>query len=323
MQRVLYKALIKSKVLFAFVGAMSLHSCSKDLESENLLVFVPIDQFTTEVQNIHFKWEPLQGADFYELEIVRPSFDSIVFFIADTTLTGEEFYLPLSPGNYEWRMRAGNGGSYTPYIPFRRLRIDTTSDLTGQSLTPLLPTTGGYTNDPTPTLSWTGISFADSYTVEVRSGSSWSTGVTEDLSSVTSPQHTPSALPEGQYYWGVYAENNRPSSTATFTSEILIDLTTPGAPFNLFPDGTTESTSAFTFSWNRAVDNGTIQSPVDDSLFIYNDVGLTSLYKRVLVNGTSFTDSIQVTGTYYWMVKSFDEAGNIGNLSNTASVTIQ
>jgi hypothetical protein len=322
MQHVLSKVLTGNKWVLALLVVLT--SCSKDLESEELLVYTPIDGFSTEIQQVHFKWEELQGAEFYHLQIVKPSFDSIVYFVADTNLTGNEFFLSLAPGTYSWRMRAYNGGSTTDWTIARLLQIDTTSDLTGQSLTPLSPSSGIYLNQPYPLLSCNYLNIADQYLFEIRLGASWTGGSTVESGSSTINSYTPnSPLSEGRYFWGVWAENSRPSNTAVFNAELLIDLTVPGQPINLSPNGSTQGTSAFSFSWTRAIDNGIIQAPKSDSLFIYNDSGLSNLYKRTLVNGTTYVDSIPSTGTYYWVVKTFDAAGNIGQSSATATITIQ
>lgn len=301
-----------------------LAGCAKDLDNDELIVITPIDGYNTEIQQVHFKWNELQGAENYQLQIVQPSFDSILQFVADTILTGDEFHISLLPGSYVWRMRAYNGGSSTPWTAVRSLQVDSTSDLTGQSLTPLVPSSGTYTNQSYPTLQCQPINIAELYHFEIRSGTSWASGTyIVDSSSTVNSCTLLTPLSEGRYFWGVQASNSLPSYTSVHNSELLVDLSVPGQPFNLTPNGSTQTTGAFTFSWTRAIDNGVIQSPQSDSLFIFTDSGLTNLYKRITLNGTTHVDSIPTAGAYYWIVKTFDAAGNIGQPSSTATITIQ
>ena len=61
------------------------------------------------VNPVHFKWEEMEGASIYRLEIVSPSFASINQFLLDSLVVGTDFYLDLDSNEYELRLTAQNG----------------------------------------------------------------------------------------------------------------------------------------------------------------------------------------------------------------------
>ena len=290
-----------------------------------MCLILPMDNYTSTTQQVHFKWEELEGVESYHLQIVTPSFSSPQAFIVDSSITDESFYINLTPGTYQWRIKGVNNSSETPYTQIRNIQIDSTTDLTGQTIQLLAPADNAYSNSQYPTLYWDDLYIADEYQIVVKSGSNWITGTVIDSDTVSTLSYAvTNALSSGEYIWGVRGINST-SVTDYSTRTLLIDLDVPGAPVltNPIDSGNITSGAAFTYTWSRAADGGLITSPKYDSVYIYTNASLTDLYKRFETYNETHTDSISVAATYYWRVKTIDEAGNIGPFSSVFSFDVQ
>jgi hypothetical protein len=51
----------------------------------------------------------------YELVIVTPRFDSVVSLVTDTTVSTNVLAMTLGPAQYQWKVRAFNSVSTTPF----------------------------------------------------------------------------------------------------------------------------------------------------------------------------------------------------------------
>ena len=72
-----------------------------------------------------------------------------------------------------------------------------------------------------------------------------------------------------------------------------------------------------TFEWTRELLEGSVEF---DSIYVYRDMTLTDLV--IKEESTSPFATTLTNDTYYWLVKSFDEAGNEGVSSSTFSFTV-
>ena len=107
-----------SLVILATVGL--LQSCNDIIEANlsntSLTVLAPVDNLVT-TDSIHvFAWQTLDGSKNYQIQIVSPKFDSVTNFIIDTTTSKTNFTYKLTPKRYQWRVRALNNNSQSPYI---------------------------------------------------------------------------------------------------------------------------------------------------------------------------------------------------------------
>ena len=99
---------------------------------------------------------------------------------------------------------------------------------------------------------------------------------------------------------------------------LLLDVTPPNTPILSAPkDEAILIDTLVSFEWSREVLQG---SEEKDSISIYRDITLTDLVVEEIAT-PPFSQSL-TEGTYYWQVKSFDEAGNIGTASSVFSFTI-
>jgi hypothetical protein len=167
-------------------------------------------------------------------------------------------------------------------------------------------------NSVNQTLSWNAIIGATSYQLQIFDNAS--TLLVDQTLATTSYLHT---FPEGSFTWKVRASNG--TDTTLYSSRnILIDTTLPNVPTLTTPTNASTTTSTnISFNWNRTPISG---SQEFDSLYVYSNVALTSLVLKKRVTNPH-SETILDNGTYYWRMKSFDQAGNQSAVSSTFSFT--
>ncbi|MFQ6129724.1 MAG: PGF-pre-PGF domain-containing protein, partial [Candidatus Hadarchaeaceae archaeon] len=192
-------------------------------------------------------------------------------------------------------------------------------DLTAPTATALIsPADGAYENVATVTLDWDAASDAigiENYKVFVDGGLVY----TETDNSITSYDYT---FTEGEHTWYIVAVDYVGRENVSVTRTIKIDLTAPTAPTLLAPENnTTVATNTPVFRWAKpeAFENYTLQ--------IANDVGFTLLVlaKTNLTDNayTLTTGEALADGTYYWRVRAFDQAGNVGRWAENFKLIVQ
>jgi hypothetical protein len=301
---------------------IALSSCNdfiaKDLSEQMVTIYAPMDNYSTTTATATFYWQRLDGARSYHLQIAKPSFDSMVSLLTDSTTTQTQFTYVFTPGTYQWRIRAENGSTYTPWIT-RTITVDSTSDLSSQQIILIDPVNNYAINTTSFTANWFAQYNANSYRLVVKSHTSSFTGslIVPEITT-TDTFVTINGLTEGYLDWGVRGETGL-SATPYSTRGIYVDLTDPLTPTLNTPANASSFTGPdFTFSWTNASDSG---SPLADSIYIYNTATLAAVRKAYYSTTTILTDTIK-TGTYYWRVKAIDKAGNVGPFSLTRSFTV-
>jgi hypothetical protein len=89
----------------------------QDISNAEIVINCPKDEFSTKSENnIFFWWEPLSGAESYNLQIVSPDFEDIMQLRLDVSIDSCKYTINLPPGNYQWRIRAYNGSFSTSFI---------------------------------------------------------------------------------------------------------------------------------------------------------------------------------------------------------------
>lgn len=308
---------MRFKYLFV-LGAIALFFASchsillKDIQNDKVTLLAPGDSVSTKVSTVTFWWEVLDGADSYRLQIVSPSFDGVQQFIIDTLVASDKFTMQLNPGVYQWRLR-GESSAYQSKYVVRTLTIDTTTDLSVQTLILVSPADNYHTSQSTIHFQWTPFSYADDYRFEIASPDF--NGATLVSVNVTADTFSYS-LPDGQYQWRVRAQNAT-TNTQFSTRSFIIDTSAPTAPALVSPLSGTTVTDTISMHWTRDA------SSKFDSVFVYGD----SLVNPAIYYSTSLVDSFRyinsTSGTYYWRVRSVDSSGNVSPYSNLWKFTIQ
>lgn len=160
-----------------FIGCVDI--IESDLGEKNITIIAPYDSARNDKSSQSFFWEDLRedyevDIEFYNLQIVQPSFDNANRFVLDTNLTTNTYSYSLEAGDYQWRVRAENANTKTPYIT-HTLFVDSLFDLTNVPIVILSPQNGQEFKITTTAgtdviLRWDPITGVDEYTVEVVYG---------------------------------------------------------------------------------------------------------------------------------------------------------
>jgi hypothetical protein len=281
-----------------------------DISEYEVELLAPANGINTPTQYQTFWWAYVKDAEAYNLLILSPAFDSVVRLVADTNVSENQFTMSLNPGVYEWGVSAYNSTSATPYTIFS-IRIDTSSNLTFQTVVLTAPAQDHNTNKADILFSWDAMPGVTAYRFTVRD-SSWNTGQNVINLLDTTGTAKLAALDEGRYEWGVQAYDEI-SNTSTYwnTRRLLVDRTAPGTPEILVPQTKGDSLDAepWEVSWRHTLPSLAV---VSDSVLIATDSTFTpsAIVRSAFVSTGKLSVESLNNGKYYIMVKSIDAAGN-------------
>jgi hypothetical protein len=319
------KKIINYLLVVSFVGILI--ACTKDfivkdIKNDTVTIIAPVDNLNTPNNTITFWWDQLDGAEKYNLQIVKPSFDSITQLIIDTNVTINKFIQVLTPGKYQWRIKAINGGGSTAYIT-RTLIIDSTSNLGLVSVGLSLPINNLVLNNNNVNFSWNSLPNVDYY--ELKLTNTLTNSITT-ISNITGTSYsysfTTTAGIEESFTWQVRAFNSTTQTTSNLLWTFKIDHKSPFLPSIISPNSYSISVRDTNYLiWNRNSSSADIKY---DIVSISSD----SLFNSSLGITTSFTTTSPIrinsiysyTGTpipVWWRVSSVDSVGNTSN--NTLS----
>jgi hypothetical protein len=305
-----------STLLSLILSGTVLSSCEDffepNLEKKDVTIIAPANNTVSTSFTQTFWWEELKGAEKYTLQIVRPSFSSVQQLILDTNVTSNKFSYTLQPGTYQWRLQAINNSSETPFVTYT-LTIDSTLNLSGQTLVLSSPSDGYYTSEMQHNFSWLAMPNADAYIFQIFTSTGTPVGNAQATSS-TGLSHT--FITEGTFKWRVFAQNAF-SSSAYSERTITIDTTALPAPVLVSPaNGATEPVPV-QLSWTSN------SASVQDNLTIYADTNMTTLIKDTLTTLSTYNFFGTSTEDYFWRVRSKDAAGNWSSFSTTRKLIVQ
>lgn len=315
--------------------SLSLFGCKdfieKDISGETPVLLLPANNSTISANPVHIKWEEMEGATKYRIEIVSPEFGNIQSYPLDSIVSGTNFFFGLDSAQYEIRITAMNAGFSSQPSAIKRFTVGTSSGSTNGSVTLLSPAAGAYYNESFPgVFSWNTQSLSNvfSCTFELHKTEFFSgqlLDVAPQLNSVNIQSKDGTELTEGAYSWGVKAFLGPGGTTETnFSKRVFyIDKTDPGSATPTLPANNSNAFAGpITFNWELPEDDGDIQSPVGGKVELSTFANFATIYK----SGTSVSNSVTINniaaGTYYWRVILKDEAGNEGPVPTTIYNTI-
>jgi len=292
--------------------------CKKDfivenIEDKTITVNAPTNNLITTNNKITFWWEELDGAEKYNIQVVKPSFANIAEIISDTNITSTKFNLTLQPGIYQWRIKAVNSGGNTAFQTFN-LKVDTTSNLSSLTVSTIDPPANWLTGNKRVSFSWNSLNAADSYQIVLLNSTN---GIIKDtVTALTTYTYTfPS---QGAYSWKIRALNDFSISQYNAALSFTIDQTAPSAPILISPSHGAIVTPTINLLWNR------IGAPDAkyDSIYVATDSAFTNIVsytksyaQTIAIN--AINNSPPATGnTYWWRLRSVDSVGNRSVLSN-------
>jgi formylglycine-generating enzyme required for sulfatase activity/N-acetylneuraminic acid mutarotase len=266
----------------------------------------PANKATGVSRTATLAWSTVTGATGYHVQVARDSLFSAMA-MEDSALTVASKTLNVTPvGNtFYWRVRAKNTSSVSTWSAV--WGFYTTGGLTAPVL--VSPANGTAALNPVGlTLSWSTVSTATSYKVQMSPDSTFAIVVTED-STLTAPSKTIDSLSLGvKYYWRVRAKNaSGVSSWTTPWSFTTIMPSIPSVPSLVSPaNGAANQSRRPTLAWSAVTGAASYHVQVSGNPFFTAVVAVDSS-----MTGTSKTlDSLLAGGAvYYWRVRAKNAAG--------------
>lgn len=278
----------------------------KDIKNELVTIIAPVNNLTTSNNAITFWWEELDGAEKYTVQIVKPTFAAVQQLVVDTNVVGDKFNYSLTPGSYQWRIKATNAGGSTQWKTYN-LTIDTTSNLSGQLVVPSTPVNGFLTGNKTVGFSWASLTSADNYQVQILNSSST---IVKDTTTANNT-FTTTLSTGGTYTWKIRAMNGFSISQYNTPLTFTIDITPPSVSVLSSPAHGASVKDTTSLKWTR-----TSTDTKYDSLYVSADSSFSAIISTAKIYATSvkintLSPGIPVSSSYYWWrLKSIDSVGN-------------
>lgn len=304
-------------IVLTFLG-LFVFSCDEivmeeDFEGTQLVVLAPVDNANFNATSVTFTWQPLEGATSYVLQIAKPDFANATEIILNTEIEETTFTQQLNIGAYQWRIKAKNSAYETAFIT-RNLNVVSNDDFSSNVVVLSSPNNDLTTNIAYQNLTWNGVIGASGYQLQIVDASN--TIVVDQMVTSTNYNHT---FSEGEFTWKVRATNG--SDYTLYSSRtILVDQTNPNTPTISSPANNSSMTNNdIDFVWTRTPISGATEF---DSIYVFTDSATSNLLLKDLADSNPKSINISNTGTYYWKMKSFDQAGNQSGESSVFSFTI-
>jgi hypothetical protein len=308
------------RILFAV--CLLFTACSEFIEpaitGRKVMLLAPADKHESNSYTQNFWWEPVEDALNYRLQIVTPSFDSIGSMLTDTLINTNKFVYSLSPGKYEWRVRAQNGSSQTLYT--RGTFLIHLSSIAIQQTQVLAPANNTTTGADDITYKWAGMFSATRYRFQLDTNSFANDSVLVSNTTTPALSLTVPFESERTYQWRVRAENDTSASRWSVIQHIRYDKTPPAKVTLNEPANNTVVTKPISLNWNN------VAGAKRYELFIYKSDGTTvynSSYPVSLAVTSHLFNSGDLNEVIFWKVRAIDEAGNKGAFSELRSFSIR
>ncbi len=263
--------------------------------------------------NPTLSWNPSTGAASYQLQVsANSAFSALVVNQTGITATSYTISGLANSTTYFWRVSATNAGGTSSF--------SNTFSFTTIVAAPSAPTlsfpANGATNQPTTlTLSWSTVTGATTYRLQVSTNSTFTPLVVDDSTLTTSSRQIGPLANNTVYYWRVNARNAggtspyTPTSTFSTAATTTISMTVP----LFFPSNPTSSTDYRLVSVPGAsfiIVSQILSGAQRTDWRIYRDNGASSNFLVELSSSSTLT-----TGEGYWLLKK-------GPLNISRSVTM-
>lgn len=330
MQSYYFKILKKHSkfILLNCIILLSIYSCediiAEDISNENMETIIPLQNDMLTSSSINFKWEEVEFTDQYRIQIAKPNFINPTEFTIDSLVTVTDISFALEPNFYQWRVKALNNISETNYSTPIDFEVDIEIDLSSQIVILNSPQDGVFLNSIQQNFTWEFLTAADTYTFQLVKGDETSNNIVDQETLIQDNFYLPSItdLEEENYTWKVQAVNATSQTFFEFR-QFGLDKTAPNTPSVLSPENAETVNSEVDFSWNLGVDGGVINAPIKSVLEISITSNFVVLFYSVELETNQHNYTFPTTGTFYWRVKAFDEAGNIGLNSNVREIIVE
>ena len=293
----------------------------EDIEDDTLTVIAPLEGTVIESNVTNFRWEELEGATKYRIEIYDHTDDKIVDTLVQNKLN---LVYPLNQGQYKWKARAENAAYESKYSVLNSFTVVESLDLTNQQVLLVSPSESYYTNELTLNCIWRDLPAAENYDFELLNITNGQTVIQQaGYTSTTFPLSNTNISSEAKYIWKVKAKNTT-SETLFSSRTFFIDRTLPVIANLISPNNNSIHfrDENITFNWSSSTDTGTIQSPISYIFEVSNSTSFSNLVYTTTITTNSFQKSFANSGDYYWRVKAIDSARNTSGFSLPFKFTI-
>ncbi len=310
-------------VFFLLLTVLVLQSCREFIEpsiaGRQVTLNAPSDGALGASYTVNFWWTEVDDALNYRLQIVTPGFDTLQALVADTVVKTNKIVFTLAPGSYQWRVRAENGSTQTPYSAARRFTI-ASSSVKLQKVQLMAPANSYLTNQSQLNFSWSGLYGATRYRLQVDTNSFTDTTKLVYNQATPALQLSVNLQKDQNYQWRVRAENDTARSLWSAINTFTYDHTPPGQVTLTLPLSGQTATLPLALSWNTAPTATRYRLYVlkSDSATVYSSTF------PVQLTTTGYTLSQGTSGErLYWRVSAVDAAGNEGRASALRNFLVQ
>ena len=307
------------KLLTLIFVLVFLWSCEaiflEDISNKTVVLIAPDDGSEIDAATVSFNWQALDDATTYQIQVARPNFEIASQIVLDSTISSVQITKDISPGEFQWRVKALNSEYETAYTTSSFSVIDPNFETTTVNL--LTPIDNSISNTALQTLVWQTLENATEYRLQIWNPDEDGTKIKDVTVTTTNYEHN---FTDGSYTWKVRGETAT-KNTVFSSRKITIDTTAPNVPTLDVPtdETTIDAGSTIDFKWTRSDIAGTEEI---DSLYIYSDIDLEILTFKDKSTTKELSKDDLAAGDYYWVVKAFDAAGNTSALSTTNKLTI-
>jgi hypothetical protein len=286
----------------------------------------PPDNSITDDNTPTFTWaavDDLSGVT-YTLQVDNdPDFSSPEIDAPNLTGISYTHWEALADGYYTWRVVVKDGVGNESISEVWTFRISTL----GPPIPILLePVNGTKTNDNAPIFKWMTVDPAISVTYDLQIDNDENFGSPENMvSGLMDNFYVLSApLPDGNYFWHVRSVSDLGNiGDWSLTWTLLIDTLKPSAPTLMSPtNGTKINDNIPLFDWGDVLDASgvTYRFEIDND----NDFSSPELIKNNLATSQYkvLDNEALADENYFWRVRAFDGAGNVGEWSSVWAVMI-
>jgi hypothetical protein len=263
-------------------------------------------------------WGTISGALSYRVQVSTNSgFAS--FIVDDSTLTiGSKALSGLANNGttYFWRVNAKSSSNVSVWSTTWSFSMNFIIPATPILLSPASSSTGIAVS---PTLTWSTVTNAVTYRVQVSTSSVFSTIITDDSTISVGTATLSTILSSGtKYFWRINAKNSAGTSSWSTLWNYTTGVSAPSAPSLSVPvNGASGVSVTPTLTWNTVANAVTYRIQVSTS----SNFAIQVADDSTLTSGTKTLSTALASGTsYYWRVNAKSSSG-ISVWSSTMNFT--
>lgn len=209
----IFCAILFLSISFACEGVLF----EEDLSDRGIQALAPLNNTVLNNTAVTFSWSEVEDADNYRLQIATPAFSNANQIVLDSLVPSTNFTQNLTAGDYEWRIKALNNSSATPYttVSFSIQAEIFEDDISTETVTLIAPSEGAIITSDSVTFSWEEVIFAEEFTIQVATPN-FENPIQVIVDETLTENSLSQMLTDGSYEWRVKAKNS--SSETVYSS---------------------------------------------------------------------------------------------------------